>query len=158
MTTHAAALRKQIASEIKHLGSLGYAIASVTLLAPGFGVLFLEHGPQPEAMATMSLGDRGGGAAITPVTTCTTKFFRIVSLKDFAVRMADKRTGPTVRRFAWSIGRHVGSLDSERLPDSSVAYFAAIDDLVSSDTDLMTEDRIVVVGDFVLQAFDGRGT
>ena len=55
MTTHAAALRKEIATEIQSFRSLRDAIARVALLATGFNILLLEQRPQPEAVPTMSL-------------------------------------------------------------------------------------------------------
>jgi hypothetical protein len=44
MTTHAAALREKIATEIQRLRALRHAIFRVTLLATGFGVLFSNIG------------------------------------------------------------------------------------------------------------------
>ena len=154
MTTHAAAFREQVAPKVQHFCALGHTIARVTLLASGLSVLFLKHGPQPEAMAAVSLRDVSGRAAITPVTTRTTELLRTVNLKDLAVRMADKSTRPTVRLFTWSIRRHVRGLYIEWLSYSGVAHLAAVDNVVSSDADLVTKDRIVVTRDLVLYAFD----
>ena len=140
MATHATTFGEQVASEIQHFGALSYAIARMTLLATGFSVLFLKHGPQPEAVTAVSLGVVGCGAAVTPVTTRAAKFLRIMNLEDFAVWMADKSPGKAVRFFAWSIRRQIRGLYIERLSDSCVTDFAAIDDVVGADTDLMTED------------------
>ncbi len=83
MATHAAAFREQVASEIERVSALRHTIARVTLLAAGLSVLFLEHGPQPEAMTSVTFRVAGGGAAVTPVTTRAAKFFRIVNLEEF---------------------------------------------------------------------------
>ena len=83
MTTHTAALCKQIATEIQRLRSLRDAIASVTLLATGLRVLFLKHGPQPETVTPVSFYIARGRAAVAPVTTRTTKLFRIVKSGEF---------------------------------------------------------------------------
>src|SRR5215212_4001635 len=91
MTAHAAALREEIATEIQGLRTLRDAIARVTLLAAGFRVLFLEHGPQPETMTAVSLHVACGGATVAPVTTRATKLFGIVKLKNFSVRVTHER-------------------------------------------------------------------
>src|SRR5262245_43367543 len=88
MATHAAALHEQVASEIQRLRSLRDSILRVTLLAAGFRVLFLKHGPEPETMAAMSFDFAGRRAAVAPVTTRTTKLLGIVKLQDLAIRMA----------------------------------------------------------------------
>ncbi len=140
MATHAATLGEEVAAEVQRFRALRYAIARMTLLATGFRVLFLKHGPQPETVTAMPLGVVRGSATVTPVTTRAAKLFRTMNLEHFAVRVADKSPGHLVRLFAWSIGRHVGCLDIERLADSGMTNFAAIDDVVSADANLMSEN------------------
>ena len=130
--------------------SLSNTIASVTLLTAGFSVLFFEHGPQPEAMASMSLCVAGGGAAITPVAARAAKLFGIMNLKNFAVRMADEGPCEGVGLFARPIRSEVGGFYLERLSDSGVTHLASVNNVVSADANLMAENRIVVVRGLVL--------
>ena len=102
MAAHAAALCKEIATEIQRLCSLRDTIASVTLLAAGLSVLFLKHGPEPETMTAVTFYIARRSAAVAPVTTRTTKLLRIVYLKDFSVRMADKRARRIASSFVHS--------------------------------------------------------
>ena len=81
-------------------------------------------------MPAMTLNVAGCGATITPVTTGTTKLFRIVNLQEFAIWMADKCTGETIRFFPWSIGRQICRGYIERFANADVTNFASIDDVV----------------------------
>jgi len=78
MTTHATALCEQVTAEVQRLRALRNAIARVTLLAAGFRVLFLEHGPQPETMPAVSFHFTRGGATVAPVTTGAAKLLGVV--------------------------------------------------------------------------------
>src|SRR5829696_8259138 len=105
MATHATTLGKQVTSKIQSFGALSHAIARMTLLASSLSVLFLEHRPQPETVTPVSLRIVGCGAAITPVTTRATKFFRIMDLQNFAIRMADKSPCHGIGFFARAVRR-----------------------------------------------------
>src|SRR6185503_1758195 len=59
--------------------------------------------------------------------------------------MTDKSFCQIVRLFPWSIGRHVGCRDLQRLTHTNVANFATIDYARLIDTDLMTKDGIVEI-------------
>ena len=149
-------MREKIAAEIQRRRAIGHAIARVALLATGLSVLFLKHGPEPEAMTSVTFLFARSRAAVAPVTTRATKFFGIVNREDLAFRMAHERARQTVGRAAGFIRRETGGRKLERLADARVTDFAAIDDVVSVDTDLMAEDRVIVIGHLGLQAFDSR--
>ena len=93
-------------------------------------------------------------ASIAPVTTGTTKLLRVVELQDLFIWMTDKRLGQTVRLFTWPIGSKTRRRQIDRLADACVANFATVDDVVSIDTDLMAQDRVVVIRRLGLQALN----
>src|SRR6185369_12304347 len=69
------------------------------------------------------------------------------------VRMADKRAR---HRVFFAVRRlHARGRELEWLANAGVTDFTAVDDVGSVDTDLMAEDRVIVVGHLGLQAFDG---
>ena len=105
MTAHAAALRKEVATEIQRLCSLRHTIFRVTLLAAGLGVLFFKHGPEPETMTPVTFYIARRRATVAPVTTGAAKLIRVMYLQNFSVGMADKRACQAVRFFAGSIRR-----------------------------------------------------
>src|SRR6185503_8327990 len=78
MAAHAAALCKQVATEIQCLRALCDTITRMTLLAAGLSVLFFEHGPEPETMTPVTFYFARGRTPVAPVTTGATKFFGIV--------------------------------------------------------------------------------
>src|SRR5438445_4393977 len=53
MTAHAAPLIEKIATQIQRLSPLRHAIFLVALLATRFGVLLLEHRPEPKLVKAM---------------------------------------------------------------------------------------------------------
>src|ERR1051326_407832 len=156
MTTHATALHEQIASEIQCLRSLRDAIFRVTLLAAGFRILFLEHRPEPETMAAVSLDLAGRRATVAPVTTRTTKLLGIVKLQNFPIGVTHKRARKIVRLTTRT--HKTGGRQIEWLANTRVTDFTTIDDVVGVNTDLMAEDRIIVIGHLGLQTFNLRGT
>src|SRR5688572_17358236 len=154
MATHAAALCEKISPEVQCLSAVRYAVARVTLLATCLRVLFLEHGPEPETMAAVTFRFAGGGAAIAPVTTCTTKLLRTVDLKDFPVWMADECAREAIGLAAGLIGSQTRRRQFQRFSNAGVTDFATIDDIVSAHANLMAQDRIVVIGHLGLEAID----
>src|SRR5678815_3486237 len=97
MATHTTALREKIAAEVQSVSAVGDAISRVTLLTARLRVLFLKHGPEPEAMAPVPFHVAGSRASVAPVTTRTTEFLRIVYRENFLVWMADKCARQSVR-------------------------------------------------------------
>src|SRR5688500_1722112 len=105
-------------------------------------------------MTPVALSVARSGAAITPMTTSAAKLLRVVNSQHLAIGMADKRTRQTVGRFTWSIGCEVCGNHVYRFANAGVTYFATIDDLVCADADLVTENRIIIVGSFRFQPVD----
>src|SRR5688572_15657212 len=154
MATHAAALCEKISAEVQCFRAVRYTIARVTLLATCLRVLFLEHGPQPETMAAVTFRFARGGAAVAPVTTRTTKLLRTVDLKDLPVWMADECAREAVGLAARFIWRKTRRCQFQRFSNAGMTDFATIDDVVSAHTNLMAQDRIVVIGHLRLEAID----
>src|ERR1044072_1482604 len=97
MTTHPAALHKQVATEIQSRGTVSNAILRVTLLATSLRVLFLEHGPEPKTVLLMAFDLARRCTPVAPVKTRTAKLLRIVNPQDLSIRMADERARQCVR-------------------------------------------------------------
>src|SRR4030095_3376866 len=106
----------------------------------------------PETMTPMSFDFARGRTPVAPVTTRTTKLFRIMKLKDFSVWMAYKRARERI--FFSVCSDEARGRDVDRFANARVTHLTTIDDVVSIDTDLMAKDRIIVAGHLRLQAFD----
>ena len=57
--------------------------------------------------------------------------------------MADKGRGEIVRLLAWSVWRHVGCFNVQRLTRTKMTDLATIDDPIIVYVKLMTENRVV---------------
>ena len=145
MTAHAAALVEKISTEIQRVSALRHAIFRMTLLAAGFGVLFLKQRPEPVLVTAMTLHFAGRRAAVAPMTTGTTKALRIVNLQQFFIRMTHKRPRQAVRLLAWTIRRQVRRLQIQRLTNTDMTNFTTIDDVSCINTDLMAQNRVVEI-------------
>src|SRR6185295_7514052 len=110
-----------------------------------FSVLFMKQRMQPEFVATMSFFDAGGGAAIAAVAGGTAELLRIVNLKQLFAGMADKSPRQIVRTFSGTAGRHVRSLNGQRLTRAEMANFASIDNAGLVNVNLMAEDGVIEV-------------
>src|ERR1700752_1131062 len=158
MAAHAAALCKQVATEIQRFRSLRDTIARVTLLATGLCVFFFEHGPEPETMTSVTLYFACRCTTVAPVTTGTTKFFWIVYLKNLFIRVTDKGARPGIRLSIWSTRSHTRRSSIERVAYGGGTDFTTIADVVSIHPHLMAADPVPITGHLRLQTFDARRT
>src|SRR5215510_5951057 len=120
---------EQVFAAIQHIGALQNAIAVMTLIAPGLDVFFVVERPQPVLVPAVRFFYGSCAAPVAAVTRRAAKPIRIVCLKQFFIRMRDKRSRFCVFGLVLaSSPSHFLARQLDGFTHSKVTRFTAVDD------------------------------